>query len=46
MTVSMYLVQILKSKTGLAEDGRGRFKTQANGPLRIADREKKAALRT
>mmetsp|Transcript_6252 Transcript_6252/g.17956 ORF Transcript_6252/g.17956 Transcript_6252/m.17956 type:complete len:401 (+) Transcript_6252:365-1567(+) len=40
------VVQILKSKTGLAEDGRGRFKTQANGPLRIADREKKAALRT
>ena len=43
---SVRWMQVLKNKTGMAEDGRGRFKTQANGPLRIADREKKVALRT
>jgi hypothetical protein len=29
-----------------AEDGRGRFKTTSDKPLRIADREKKPALKT
>ena len=28
------------------EDGRGRFKSTSDKPLRIADREKKAALKT
>lgn len=37
--------QIVKSKIK-AEDGRGRFKTKSDQPLRIADREKKAALKT
>ena len=40
------VVQVLKSKTASGEDGRGRFKTQASGPARIADREKKAPLKT
>ncbi len=40
------VVQVLKDKAGAAEDGRGRFKTQASGPARIADREKKAPLKT
>mmetsp|Transcript_10696 Transcript_10696/g.19528 ORF Transcript_10696/g.19528 Transcript_10696/m.19528 type:complete len:399 (-) Transcript_10696:524-1720(-) len=39
------VVQIVKRKV-VAEDGRGRFKTQSDKPLRIADREKKAALKT
>lgn len=30
----------------LACTGRGRFKSQASGPARIADREKKAPLKT
>lgn len=38
-------VQIVKSKVK-AEDGRGRFKTTSDKPLRIADREKKPALKT
>ena len=29
-----------------AHTGRGRFKSQASGPARIADREKKAPLKT
>jgi hypothetical protein len=28
------------------EDGRGRFKSTSDKPLRIADREKKAALKS
>lgn len=40
------VVQVLKSKTGIAEDGRGRFKTQSSTPLRLVDREKKAPLRS
>eukprot|EP00878_Enallax_costatus_P004884 GHUV01005138.1.p1 GENE.GHUV01005138.1~~GHUV01005138.1.p1 ORF type:complete len:399 (+),score=124.80 GHUV01005138.1:209-1405(+) len=39
------VVQIVKSKIK-AEDGRGRFKTTSDKPLRIADREKKPALKT
>lgn len=39
------VVQIVKSKVK-AEDGRGRFKTTSDKPLRIADREKKPALKT
>lgn len=38
-------LQIVKSKVK-AEDGRGRFKTTSDKPLRIADREKKPALKT
>jgi hypothetical protein len=37
--------QIVKSKIK-AEDGRGRFKTTSDKPLRIADREKRPALKT
>ena len=40
------VVQIIKKKVSTAEEGRGRFKSTASGPLRIADREKKAALKT
>ena len=40
------MVQIVKKKVSSAEDGRGRFKSQASGPARISDREKKAALKT
>ena len=40
------VVQILKDKAGVATDGRGRFKSQASGPARIADREKKAPLKS
>ncbi|CAD7699858.1 unnamed protein product [Ostreobium quekettii] len=40
------VVQIVKKKKSSGEDGRGRFKTQSSAPLRIADREKKAALKT
>jgi hypothetical protein len=39
------VLQIVKSKVK-AEDGRGRFKTTSDKPLRIADREKKPALKT
>ena len=38
--------QIVKKKVLDAEDGRGRFKTTSDAPLRIADRVKKAALKT
>ncbi|KAK9908310.1 hypothetical protein WJX75_009685 [Coccomyxa subellipsoidea] len=41
------VVQIVKRKvTTGGEDGKGRFKTTSNKPLRISDREKKAALKT
>ncbi|KAK9840047.1 hypothetical protein WJX74_002550 [Apatococcus lobatus] len=40
------VVQIIKKKVSTAEEGRGRFKSTASGPARIADREKKAALKT
>ena len=40
------VVQLVKSKVASAEDGRGRFKTKSDKPTRIADREKKAALKT
>lgn len=47
------VVQIVKAKVttgggggGGGEEGRGRFRTTTNKPLRIADREKKPALRT
>lgn len=40
------VVQIVKKKVLDTEDGRGRFKTTSDKPLRIADREKKAALKT
>lgn len=39
------VVQIVKAKVK-GEDGRGRFKSTSDKPLRIADREKKAALKT
>jgi hypothetical protein len=38
--------KVVKKKVLDAEDGRGRFKTTSSQPLRIADREKKAALKT
>jgi len=38
------VVQVVKKK--VAEDGRGRFKTQGQDTQRIADREKKAKLKT
>jgi hypothetical protein len=38
-------LQVVKAKVQ-AEDGRGRFKTTSDKPLRIADREKKPALKT
>ena len=42
------VVQIVKQKvTTGGEEGKGRFKsTSTKGPQRIADREKKAALKT
>lgn len=41
------MVQIVKKKvTTGGEEGRGRFKTTKKEPARIADREKKAALKT
>lgn len=40
------VVQIVKKKVVSGEDGRGRFKTKSDAPLRIADREKKPALKT
>jgi hypothetical protein len=36
----------VKKKVNTGEDGRGRFKTTSDKPLRIADREKKPALKT
>ena len=41
------VVQIVKKKvTTGGEEGRGRFKSTKKEPARIADREKKAALKT
>ncbi|KAK9797061.1 hypothetical protein WJX73_000477 [Symbiochloris irregularis] len=40
------VVQIVKKKVSASTDGRGRFKTKSDAPLKIADREKKAALKT
>lgn len=40
------VVQIVKKKVDLAADGRGRFKSKSDAPLRISDREKKAALKS
>eukprot|EP00191_Tetraselmis_sp_GSL018_P018006 CAMPEP_0177594562 /NCGR_PEP_ID=MMETSP0419_2-20121207/9849_1 /TAXON_ID=582737 /ORGANISM="Tetraselmis sp., Strain GSL018" /LENGTH=146 /DNA_ID=CAMNT_0019085883 /DNA_START=132 /DNA_END=573 /DNA_ORIENTATION=+ len=40
------VVQIVKDKTAAGEDGRGRFKTQSDAPLRISDRVKKPSLKT
>ncbi len=40
------VVQIVKKKVDTAADGIGRFKTKSDAPLRISDREKKAALKT
>ena len=40
------VVQIVKKKVDTAADGRGRFKTKSDAPMRISDREKKAALKT
>lgn len=40
------VVQIVKNKVSKGEDGRGRFKTTSDTPLRISDRVKKAALKT
>ncbi|EFJ50345.1 hypothetical protein VOLCADRAFT_80241 [Volvox carteri f. nagariensis] len=40
------VVQIVKKKVNTGEDGRGRFKTTSDKPLRIADREKKPTLKT
>jgi len=41
------VVQIVKRKvTTGGEDGKGRFKTKSDKPLKISDREKKPALKT
>lgn len=40
------VVQIVKKKVDTAADGRGRFKSKSDAPLRISDREKKAALKS
>mmetsp|Transcript_8943 Transcript_8943/g.25744 ORF Transcript_8943/g.25744 Transcript_8943/m.25744 type:complete len:400 (-) Transcript_8943:115-1314(-) len=40
------VVQIVKDKKASGEDGRGRFKTQSDAPLRISDRVKKEKLKT
>lgn len=40
------VVQIVKKKVVEAADGRGRFKSKSDAPLRISDREKKAALKS
>ncbi|GAX84155.1 hypothetical protein CEUSTIGMA_g11578.t1 [Chlamydomonas eustigma] len=40
------VVQIVKKKVRTDADGRGRFKTTSDKPARIADREKKAPLKT
>lgn len=39
------VVQIVKKKEVEGEGGRGRFKSHTTGPVRIADREKKAPLK-
>lgn len=39
-------MQLVKTKVSNNEDGRGRFKSKSDKPTRIADREKKAALKT
>ncbi len=36
----------VKKKVDAAADGRGRFKSKSDAPLRISDREKKPALKT
>jgi hypothetical protein len=38
--------QVIKNKMLSGEDGRGRFKTMKDEPARIADRVKKAALKS
>lgn len=40
------VIQLVKTKTANTEGGRGRFKSKSDKPDRIADREKKAALKT
>ncbi len=40
------VVQLVKKKTAVGADARGRFKTTSDTPLRIGDREKKKALKT
>ena len=41
------VVQVVKRKvTTGGEEGKGRFKSTSSKPARIADREKKAALKT
>eukprot|EP00891_Asterochloris_glomerata_P004664 jgi/Astpho2/4664/Aster-00228 len=40
------VVQLVKKKVDAAADGRGRFKSKSDAPLRISDREKKPALKT
>ena len=40
------VVQLVKRKLAVGTDARGRFKTQKDEPARIADREKKKALKT
>ncbi len=40
------VVQLVKKKTAVGSDARGRFKTQSDTPARIADREKKKALKS
>jgi hypothetical protein len=40
-----WFLQVVKKKIK-EEEGRGRFKSTSDKPLRIADREKKAALKT
>ena len=40
------VVQLVKKKIPVASECRGRFKTTSDEPKRIADREKKKALKT
>ena len=40
------VVQIVKKKAAIAGELRGRFRTEKDEPLRIADREKKKALKS
>ncbi|GMH37743.1 hypothetical protein BSKO_05616 [Bryopsis sp. KO-2023] len=40
------VVQIVKKKKATGEDGKGRLRTQKNEPARIADRVKKAPMKT
>ena len=42
------VVQVIKRKVGASEaaEGKGRFKSTSSKPARIADREKKPALRS